>query len=53
MILYLDARDVMRICLKYALDPNAPGTHPNITNIPLTSQISPSNTFNQMNVMEH
>jgi len=36
----------MRICLKYGLDPNASGTHPNI---PLNSQISPSNTYNQIN----
>jgi hypothetical protein len=39
----------MRICLKYGLDPNASGTHPNINNIPLNSQISPSNTYNQIN----
>jgi hypothetical protein len=38
----------MRICLKYGLDPNASGIHPNTTNIPLTSQISPSNTFSQI-----
>jgi len=38
----------MRICLKYGIDPNAPGIHPNITNIPLNSQISSSNTFNQL-----
>ena len=36
----------MRICLKYGLDPNAPGTHPNVMNISMPSQISPSNTIN-------
>jgi hypothetical protein len=36
----------MRICLKYGLDPNAPGIHPNI---PINSQISSPNTFNQIN----
>jgi hypothetical protein len=40
--IHLDARDVMRICLKYGLDPNASGIHPN-------SQLSPSNTLNQLN----
>ena len=34
-----DARDVMRICLKYGIDPNASGTHPNTTNIQFNSQI--------------
>ena len=39
-----DARDVMRICLKYGIDPNAPGTHPNTTNIQLNSQVPLSTT---------
>jgi hypothetical protein len=33
----------MRICLKYGLDPNASGIHPNI---PLNSQLSSTNAFN-------
>jgi hypothetical protein len=39
----------MRICLKYGVDPNAPGTHPNTTNISLNPQTSSSNTVNQLN----
>ncbi|CAF4998930.1 unnamed protein product [Rotaria sp. Silwood1] len=37
-----DARDVMRICLKYGIDPNIGGINPNI------QQIS-SNNYNQIN----
>ena len=38
----LDARDVMRICLKYGLDPNAPGKHPNPLNISVHSSLPAS-----------
>ena len=41
---FTDARDVMRICLKYGIDPNASGTHPHPQNY-----FSPSSTFNQIN----
>lgn len=40
----LDARDVMRICLKYGIDPNAPGIHPNTIHISSNSQTPTSNT---------
>lgn len=40
----LDARDVMRICLKYGIDPNAPGLHPNTVNISPNSQTPTSNS---------
>jgi hypothetical protein len=36
----------MRICLKYGIDPNASGIHPNAS---LNSQLSSSNTYSQMN----
>jgi hypothetical protein len=40
MRISLDARDVMRICLKYGIDPNASGIHPHTANLPLNSQIN-------------
>jgi len=36
----------MRICLKYGIDPNASGIHPNTS---LNSQLSSSNTYSQIN----
>ncbi|CAF3718220.1 unnamed protein product [Adineta steineri] len=44
-----DARDVMRICLKYGIDPNAPGVHPNNQNTILSSALCSSNTYSQLN----
>lgn len=41
----IDARDVMRICLKYGIDPNAPGIHPNTINISSNSQTPTSNSY--------
>jgi ankyrin repeat protein len=35
----------MRICLKYGIDPNAPGIHPNTVNISSNSQTPTSNTY--------
>jgi hypothetical protein len=35
----------MRICLKYGIDPNAPGIHPNTINISPNSQTPTSNTY--------
>jgi ankyrin repeat protein len=35
----------MRICLKYGIDPNAPGIHPNTINISSNSQTPSSNTY--------
>jgi ankyrin repeat protein len=35
----------MRICLKYGIDPNAPGIHPNTINISSNSQTPTSNTY--------
>ncbi|CAF3235541.1 unnamed protein product [Rotaria socialis] len=40
-----DARDVMRICLKYGIDPNAPGIHPNTINMSSHSQTPTSNSY--------
>ena len=44
---YLDARDVMRICLKYGIDPNAPGIHPNTIHPSSNAHTPSSNTFSQ------
>jgi len=35
----------MRICLKYGIDPNASGIHPNTINTPSNSQTPTSNTY--------
>jgi ankyrin repeat protein len=35
----------MRICLKYGIDPNAPGIHPNTVNITPNSQTPTSNSY--------
>ena len=43
--IYLDARDVMRICLKYGIDPNASGIHPNTINTTSSSQTPTSNSY--------
>ncbi|CAF1176350.1 unnamed protein product, partial [Adineta ricciae] len=42
------SRDVMRICLKYGIDPNASGVHPNSTQILPDTQLSPSNALSQI-----
>jgi hypothetical protein len=38
-----DARDVMRICLKYGINPNAPGKHPHTPNVSFSAHLASAN----------